>query len=314
MQIKENVLLADYTTFKIGGPAIFFAEVESEEELLRALDFAKQNQARVFILSGGSNILFSDNGFDGLVILNKINSFLEAKKRVFVNKEKVIVDAGVNLMRFIEFLAMSELSGFENLYGIPGSIAGAIRGNAGAFGMEIKDKLKRVWALDIESGVVKEFKRKDLNFAYRHSFFKDNPQHFILRAEFEFEKADSQKTKEQMSYILKERNKRQLQNIKSAGSFFKNPVAPKAVVGMFEKEKNTKSKEGRVPAGWLIDKLGLKGKQIGGAMISKTSANYIINTGFASSGDVLELAGFIKSKVKDEFGVVLEEEVVVLKR
>ena len=215
-------------------------------------------------------------------------------------------------MRFIEFLAMSELSGFENLYGIPGSVAGAIRGNAGAFGVEIKDKLKRVWVFDVESGEIKEFKKKDLNFAYRHSFFKDNLQYFILRAEFEFKKGKAQEIQKQMNHILQERNKRQLQNIKSAGSFFKNPVAPKAVIDMFEKEKNTKSKEGRVPAGWLIDKLGLKGKRIGGAMISETSANYIINTGYAGSSDVIELSRFVKDRVRKEFNVDMQEEVQIV--
>ena len=311
MQIKENVELAPYTTFKVGGPARFFAEVKSEEDLIGALDFAKQNQARVFFLSGGSNVLFSDEGFDGLVILNKIASKINFRKSFWRNI--VSADAGIELKRFLEFLQMAGLSGYEKLYGVPGSLSGAIRGNAGAFGVEIKDHLLSVRALNTQTLERKVFKKKELNFAYRHSFFKENPEWFVLSADFALKASDAEEIKSKMEKILQEREKRQLQNIKSVGSFFKNPKAPKEVQELFEKEKGVAAREGRVPAGWLIEKVGLKGKRLAYARVSDSSANYLINDGFAKSKDILELAELVKSEVKEKFGILLEEEVHVVR-
>jgi len=311
--IRQNVNLAPYTTFNLGGSAKFFVEVKSLADLQEALQFAQKDSLDVFVLSGGSNVLVSDNGFDGLIILNKIKSSIKLQgKTLFSRKTIVRADAGVPLKNFLEFLALNELTGYENLNGIPGSIAGAIRGNAGAFGSEIKDHILSVVALDTESGKLHQFSKKELAFKYRDSFFKQNPNWFILSADFAFKNDEADKIRMRMSTILRERNKRQLQNIQSAGSFFKNPVVPKQVVELFEKEKNTKSKAGRVPAGWLIEKVGLKGYFYKGAKVSDTSANYIINTGAASASSVLELAQKIKQEVKDKFGVTLEEEVQII--
>ena len=312
MQINENVRLAEFTTFKVGGMARFFAQVQNEEDLKEAVDFAKTNGLEIFFLSGGSNVLFNDEGFEGLVILNKINKKVESKK-TWLGKAKVRVDGGVSLKRFLEFLAMAELEGFENLYGIPGSISGAVRGNAGAFGVEIKDRILSVRVFDIRSEKVFDLKRKQLNFGYRHSAFKENPDWFILSAEFVFKKGKKEGITAKMQNILAEREKRQLQNIKSAGSFFKNPVAPKWVREEFEKEKGIPSRAGRVPAGWLIEKVGLKGAQFGPwVKVSDTSANYIINLGNAKAKDILRARDTIKKEVKKHFGIELEEEVQIV--
>ena len=312
MQINENVRLAEFTTFKIGGPARFFVQVQNEEDLKEAIDFAKTNGLKIFFLSGGSNVLLSDEGFEGLVILNKINKKIESKK-TWLSKTKVRVDGGVSLKRFLEFLAMAELGGFENLYGIPGSVSGAVRGNAGAFGVEIKDRILSVRAFDIKSGKVFDLKRRQLNFGYRYSVFKENPDWFILSAEFVFKKGKKEEITTKMQNILSERERRQLQNIKSAGSFFKNPVAPKWVREEFEKEKGVLSRAKRVPAGWLIEKVGLKGAKFGPwVKVSNTSANYIINLGNAKAKDILRARDTIKKEVKKRFGIDLEEEVQIV--
>lgn len=306
MKILKNIPLAHHTTFSIGGRAKYFAEAKDTEDLKELINFAKTNDLRVFVFSGGSNVLFSDAGFEGLVIKFIANSNI-ARNNLYVE-----LDAGASLKRFLEYLALAHLGGFENLYGIPGSVGGAIRGNAGAFGVEIKDYLVSAQALNTKTLEIKEFTNKQCRFDYRDSFFKQNKEWVILRAKFTFKQADEAYLREQMSHILQERYKRQLQDVKSAGSFFKNPQAPKDIVRLFEKEKNTKSHGGRVPAGWLIDKCGLKGVKVGGAQISQTSANYILNTGNASFGDVQELSGLVKETIKREFNILLEEEVSVI--
>ncbi len=305
MDIKRNVPLANHTSFKIGGDAKYFIFVTNEEELVKAVKWAKENDTEYFILSGGSNVLFSDYGFDGLVIK------MDMANRISF-EENVTVSAGVSLKRFLELLAINSLSGFENLYGIPGSIGGAIRGNAGAFGVEIKDNLVKVRVFDSVKEEFAELDKEDMNFKYRYSLIKDNPHLIITHAVFEFDRGNEFDIRKQMFDILKEREKRQLQNVKAAGSFFKNPHAPKEVQKLFEEDKGVESKGGRVPAGWLIDKLGFKGKKVGGAMVSETSANYILNVNNATCEDVLNLAGDIKKKVEREFDILLEEEVSIV--
>ena len=312
MQVKENIELSGYTTFKIGGPARFFAEVKTENDLQEAREFARKNDLRYFFLSGGSNVLFSDEGFDGLVILNKINKKIESKK-TWLGKTKVKVDGGVSLKRFLEFLAMAGLSGFENLYGIPGSVSGAVRGNAGAFGTEVKDNLLSVEVFDFESSEFFNLKKEDLKFGYRHSIFKEKKDCFVVSAEFVFRKGDRAEVTAKMQNILAEREKRQLQNIKSAGSFFKNPVAPDWLQKEFEKEKGVPARASRVPAGWLIERVGLKGALIKSNLkLGENSANYIINLGGARASDVLEARDLIKEKVKKQFNIDLEEEVQIV--
>ncbi len=306
MKIKNNVPLANYTTFKIGGDAKYFCTVNSESELQEAIRWAKENKLDFFILSGGSNILFSDNGFDGLVIKMDLHNEISTRNTT------VSVSAGMSLKRFLEFLAMNSMAGFENLYGIPGSVGGAVRGNAGAFGVEIKDRLTKARIYDTDNDLFFELNNEELHFDYRHSAIKEKPTLVITQAEFEFCRGSEYEIREVMFNTVKEREKRQLQNVKAAGSFFKNPQAPKEVQKLFEEDKGVKSKDGRVPAGWLIDKLGLKGKKIGGAMVSETSANYLLNHKDATSEEILALAEEIKEKVKEAFDINLEEEVSIV--
>jgi len=306
MNIKKGIPLAIHTTFKIGGNARYFCVVKNEEELRESILWAKKNNIDFMILSGGSNILFSDNGFDGLVI--KIN----LTENILMENNFVTVSAGVSLKRFLEFLAINSLMGFTGLYGIPGSVGGAIRGNAGAFGVEIKDCFVKVRIYDTCEDKFFELNKSDMNFDYRHSIFKEKRNYVITNACFKFDIGNEYKIREEMFVTIKEREKRQLQNVKAAGSFFKNPYAPLNVRELFEREKGVKSKNNRVPAGWLIDKLGFKGKKVGGAMVSLSSANYILNHQNATSEDVINLTRQIKNKVKEVFDINLEEEVSII--
>ncbi len=307
LDIKEGIKLGQYTTFNIGGTAQYFVEINNEEQLRESLDFARHKQLPFFVFSGGSNLLFSDDIFNGLII--RIVS-----KDIKAYKDKIIIDAGVKLIDAISFGIDNNLTGMENMYGIPGSVGGAVRGNAGAFGTEIKDVLYKARALNIQTGEVRDFNNKECQFDYRSSFFKINPQWLVLNAVFKLDKVtNSQKIKDKCIEILTERKKRHIQDVSCAGSFFKNPIGNEETFKKFEEDKKVESRGGKVPAGWLIDKCELKGTQVGGAQCSPQQANYIVNTGNATQGDVLKLRDIIKSKVKDKFNIELEEEVIIIK-
>ena len=305
-KIQKNKLLAPFTTFKVGGKAKYFVEVFSQEEIVKAINWAKEHGVKFFIFSGGSNILFPEERLNFLVIRvkNKKHSFLKIILRA---------DAGCNLLDLIYISNKRGLGGWEKLAGIPGSIGGAIRGNAGAFGTEIKDILIKVLALNTETQKEKEFLKKECNFSYRSNFFKKNPKWIITQVFLKLHEVDVQKSDREIKDTIKEREKRHIQNVRAAGSYFINPKVPKKIQKMFEKEKGVKSYEGRVPAGWLIEKSGMKGARVGDALASFQHPNYILNTGNATSKNVLDLAENIKNSVKKNFGILLKEEVFIVK-
>ncbi|MDO8482185.1 MAG: UDP-N-acetylmuramate dehydrogenase [bacterium] len=303
--IQENVPLAPLTTFQIGGSARYFAEARSEDDIRMCITAAGERKVPLIVLSGGSNVLVADIGLDAFV-LHIVTDECSIKGRV------VEAEGGINLLSLIKKTSQAGIGGWEKLAGIPGTLGGAVRGNAGAFGTEIKDVVLRVRALNSKTGGVKDFLNTECEFSYRHSFFKDHSEWIILNGTFELQNADVARSLELIEGTIQEREKRHLQNIQAAGSYFMNPVAPRAVQEMFEKEKNMKSREGRVPAGWLIEKAGMKGATVGGAIASLQHPNYIVNTGNATALDVRNLAEKVKQAVKKEFGIELEEEAVVL--
>ncbi len=307
INIQENIELAPLTTFGIGGVGRWFVEVGSCEELREALEFAQSKELEYFILAGGSNLLVGDDGFGGLVI--KINL---RKLEIDADKGLVVAGAGCNLLEVINQTAEAGLSDWEAMAGIPGTIGGAVRGNAGAFGTEMVDVVTSVAALDSQTGKVREFAQNECEFEYRNSFFKQNPQWIILSAVIGLEAADGVVVKEKIAQTIAEREKRHLQDVAAAGSFFANPVAPAEVCAQFEREKNATCRGSRVPAGWLIEKVGLRGKKIGGAQSSEQHPNYIINTGDATAEQVIILTSHIKQRVRNQFGVQLKEEVTFL--
>ncbi|MDP2650394.1 MAG: UDP-N-acetylenolpyruvoylglucosamine reductase, partial [bacterium] len=182
----------------------------------------------------------------------------------------------------------------------------------GAFGTEIKDVLTDAEAVNTQTGEVRLFTNAECKFAYRDSFFKKNPEWLVLSARFSLAHGEPEECVRKARGILAERNNRQIQDIRSAGSFFMNPIATKAIQKMFEDEKGEPAKGGRVPAGWLIDKAGFKGVCRGEVCTGARSSNYFINNGNAKAADVLSLAGEIKATVLQKFGVELKEEVTLI--
>ncbi len=312
LRIRENVPLAPLTTFEIGGPARYFTEVRDDDGLREALQWARERSLKHAILAGGSNVLVSDEGFDGLII-----HLISAEVRPLYEDSQrsdlcIVADAGCHLLALIRAGAQDDLGGWEKLAGIPGSVGGAVRGNAGAFGSEIKDFVVKAGALHVETGEIREFTNEECDFSYRRSFFKDHPEWIVIRAKLQLAPTKREKSQKLIDETIAEREKRHLQNVKAAGSFFMNPVAPQNVIDMFESEKGVQSKESRVPAGWLIEKVGMKGATVGGAIASLQHPNYLVNMGSATAQDVKALAIQIKEKVLNDFLVSLTEEAVII--
>ncbi len=304
LNIQENVPLAPMTSFRIGGPAKFYVEVKSVEELKEALSYAKEKNLDYYVLAGGTNILISDNGFAGLIIRIK---FSEIK----VNANGLVeASAGTPLIKVVNFSAENGFTGIESLAGVPGTFGGAVRGNAGAFGTEIGSHILEVTALNVETLEIEKFKQASSDFSYRLSIFKKDKKLIVVSATLNLETAEVAQCKAKIMEIVMGRTKKGLQGAKSAGSYFMNPkIEDEKILKDFEQEKGVTARNGVVPAGWIIEQAGLKGKTMGGAQVSENHTNYIINTGSGTAENVIMLVSFIKQQVRDQFGVQLVEEV-----
>ncbi|MDO9231626.1 MAG: UDP-N-acetylmuramate dehydrogenase [bacterium] len=315
INIQKNISLAPLTTFKIGGPAKYFVEAGSEDEILEALDFAKENNLEIFVLGGGSNILVSDEEFSGLVIRLSQKQKPEAK---LLASPKLSFGfflecwAGSSLSNVVNFCVKNSLSGMEWASGIPGTVGGAIRGNAGIPLGCMADNIESVKVLEIENKKYKTLKNSECGFSYRNSIFKENNDLIIVSAVLKLEKGDQEEISKKIKELIENRLKVVHPNPKepSSGSFFKNPkVDNPELITNFEKDTGQKAIDGKIPAGWLIDEVGLRGKKIGGAQVSEKHANFVVNVGNAKAQDIVMLSSVIKMKVRDELGVQLSEEI-----
>lgn len=305
-KIKENVNLAELTTFKIGGPAKFLVEIEKPEELSRLREWANHQNLDIFFLGGGSNILVSDEGFDGLVV--KL-----ANNDLKINGKKVSCGAGANLPWVLQEVSDQGLSGLEWTAGIPGiTLGGAIRGNAGAFGVSMSDIVKSVEVYDISRDEWKRFRHQDCLFDYRESVFKNRKELVIWEAELELTSASTSDIKDAIKKNVQKRISGQPRR-PNAGSVFKNLTWEYLQQQAPDLAKKAQYegvvKEGKVGTGWIIDHLDLERKQMGGAQVSKEHSNFIINAGDATALDVITLVSYIKQKARQYFNLQLQEEI-----
>lgn len=303
LKIQEKISLAPLTSFRIGGDSDFYVEVTNVRELKEAVEFAQKKNIDFYILGGGTNLLVSDEGFRGIIIRIKMNG-------INIENNEIVVEAGTSLIKAINFASENGLSGMEKMAGIPGTIGGAIRGNAGAFGVEIKSVLKSVVVFNSKKMELEIFENAQCDFGYRSSIFKKSRNLIIVSANLMLVKGD----KEEIAKLAKDtillRASKGLHGVKSAGSFFMNPIVENdKLCGDFEKNNGTPPRNNTLPAGWVIDQANLRGKKIGGAQISEKHANYLINAGDATASDVVMLASFVKQQVRDQFGVQLQEEI-----
>ena len=303
LKLQENVSLADHTSFGIGGPARYFAEVENIEDFKEAVKIAKEKELEFFILGGGSNVLVSDSGFSGLAVKIKLN---EIEK---LENGNLKVGAGVLLSKLVNFSAENSLAGLEWAAGIPGTIGGAVVGNAGTPDGEMKDIIKEVEFFDIEKFSVFSLGGEKCDFAYRSSYFKGKSNLILFNIELSLEKGNSDEVKNKIEKTIQSRIEKQPSG-KSAGSFFANPVVEnERLKAEFEKETGAKCIDGKIPAGWLIERIDFKGRKIGGAQVSETHANFLLNVDGAKAEDFVMLSSLIKQKLRDKYHIHLKEEV-----
>ncbi len=293
IEIKGNIPIASLSSLNVGGKALFFTEVFNLEQLKTAFLFARERALRIFFLGDGTNILFSDRFFPFFLIKNSIKGIKKLSER------KVEVFAATSLGEFLDFLEKEELKGYEELSGIPGSVGGAVYGNAGAFGREIKDYIEKVISITKEGESIEREKSK-LRFAYRWSLYKEKNE-FIYKIIFKLPKGEKSEISKKRKEIIEYRKKRLPENppkVKSAGSFFKNILLPDGK---------------KIAVGTILEKIGAKNIRVGDAAVSQKHANFLINTGKANASDFIKLSSLLKQKVKEE-GYEIEEEVIIVDR
>ncbi len=308
--LKENVSLKKYTTFQIGGAARYFWEAKSVDDLKSAIEWAQNKGLPFFVLAGGSNLLAADQGFDGLAIKTKN----EKRKTKNENAKSRIIhcEAGVKLSDLVKLSLDEGLSGLEWAAGIPqATVGGAIWGNAGAFGKNIADIVGEVEALQVQSSKckVKSYKNEDCKFSYKDSVFKRDRNLIILAADLILDKKDKSVVNQEIKRVLQYR-KDHHPSQPSAGSVFKNIKDEKIILSRPEFAIFQEKKE--IPAAWLIEQAGLKGKTIGHAQISAKHSNFIVNLGQATASDVKQLISSAKQAVWDKFAIAIEEEIQYL--
>ncbi len=284
MEFKENVNLAGYTSLKIGGPAKYLAEAKTRDEILEARNWAEEKKVEWKMIAGGSNLLVSDEGYPGLIIVNRTGG------------------GGIMLNDLVDKMNDKGLAGMECLAGIPGTVGGAVYGNAGAYGQTISDHLMGVTTL---TGY---WPKEKCGFGYRESVFKKNRE-IILEVEFDLPKGDRETLVAKSNEILELRKKKYPPEMKCPGSFFMNLWFEKLPEEVKKQIPAEKVKGGKVAAGYLLERAGACGQSLGGARVTDYHGNLIYNAGRATAQEVWQLARRLRDGVWRKYGVILEPEV-----
>lgn len=285
VEYRESEPLGKHTTFRIGGPARYFFMPGNVRQLSAVLDYCRANNECYAIIGNGSNVLFSDDGFDGFLIqiYNNMN-------KISVNNDTIYAEAGALLSKIAAVARDNELAGMEFAAGIPGTLGGAVVMNAGAYGGEMKDIIDYVDILEAD-GSVKRYRCDEMHFGYRHSIVTGD--RIVVGACIRLNNGRMEDINRRMNELKEARVSKQPLEYPSAGSTFKRPE------GYF--------------AGKLIEDSGLRGYRVGGAMVSEKHCGFVINYDNATCQDVLQLIDDVKNIVNDKFGVVLEPEVKIIR-
>ena len=283
--ILENESLKKHTTFGVGGNANLIIFPKNSCDLIKLVKYAHKNKYSIFFLGSGSNVLASDNGFNGIVITLK-----KALNKIIFSKNGIYTQAGAMLGTMVRIALSRGFEGFESLVGVPGTVGGALIMNAGAHGTEISELLISSRTIN-KNGRIKTYLKKDIDFSYRKSTFPQDE--ILLDAKFKLQKGDKNNILKRKEIASNKRKSSQPLKHRSAGSIFKNP-------------------SNKLAAGYLIDQAGLKGITQGGACISNKHANFIINLGNAKAIDVHYLINLAKKEVAKKFNVRLELEIKLI--
>lgn len=279
--IRENVSLKDYTSYKTGGCAKYFSEPDSTNQLVWLIDYAKTNNIPYEIIGGGTNLLVSDNGYNGLIICTA-----HMNRYIIKNGNVLVCGAGISLAELVLYAVNNGLAGMENMAGIPGTVGGAVKMNAGAYGTEIVNVINSMLICD-RLGNIRELSNEEAGFGYRQS--KGIGDGIVLEGIFHLSSGNREELFEKRKEILEKRRAKQPLHKPSCGSVFKRP-------------------EGNY-AGTLIESCGLKGYRAGGAVVSEKHANFILNDNNATSSDIKQIIDYVIETVKEKTGIVLEPEV-----
>jgi UDP-N-acetylmuramate dehydrogenase len=300
LAVSTGTPLSQYTRFGIGGPADIYAETGSVEAFIAALSTARGSGLSTMVIGGGTNLIVSDHGFRGIVLRYRA-------EQLFAANGRVIAEAGAVLQDLVDFANARGLKGLETLAGIPGSVGAAIYGNAGAYGHSISEHVMRVRFYDGRE--VRVFNNQECEFQYRESIFKRHKEWIIFSVELMLEPADGEELQRISEDIVKVRNEKFPVTMKCAGSIFKNLLVldlPEAVAAQIP---SSVIREGKVPAAWFLEQVGAKGTERGDIHVAKYHANLIYNAGGGTASDLCALIQELKARVRERFGIELEEEV-----
>jgi UDP-N-acetylmuramate dehydrogenase len=301
VRVSENLPLKGYTRFAIGGPARWLVDVSTEEALAAVVAEIRQASGIPFtVIGGGTNLIVADAGFPGAVLRYTAG-------RIEASGAAVSVDSGVMLQSLVDFSIECGLGGIETMTGIPGWVGGAIYGNAGAYGHSIQERIESV---RISDGCrFQEIDNAACGFAYRESVFKRRKDWIVTSAILRLQPADSAALRTTAEGILKIRNEKYPPSMLCAGSIFKNLILSQLPERVRSRIPPGVIREGKVPSAYFLEQAGAKGMVNGAIRVADYHANLIYNEGRGSAAEVRQLIQVLKSRVRDEFGIDLEEEI-----
>jgi UDP-N-acetylmuramate dehydrogenase len=300
VSISQGVLLSEHTRFGIGGPADAFVQAASEEAFAEALRVSQSSGAAYSVIGEGTNLIVSDRGFDGIVLRLTSNAIER-------EGDTVRAAAGAELQALVDYSIEQGLRGLETMTGIPGSVGAAVYGNAGAYGHSINERVRRVRFLD--GAAVRWFGPEECGFRYRESVFKEHKDWIILSVDLALTPAPAAELRETAEKIFKIRLEKYPATMKCAGSIFKNLILAELPVEVRRQIPERVVREGKAPSAYFLEQVGAKGMHNGGIQVADYHANLIYNTGKGTAHELCELIDELKSRVRKQFGLDLEEEV-----
>lgn len=300
--------MSKHTNFRIGGPAKLYFVAHGADALLEAIQVAEEAGVPWFVFGGGSNLLVADTGYEGLVIQS-------ALRTLTLEQDTLQMESGVITALAARKAAEAGLMGFEWAIGVPGTIGGAVYGNAGCYGGEMKDVVEAVDAYRVSDRQRVRYTNAECVFAYRESRFKKEP-HVILGCTIRLKSGDAATSKTRMQEIVETRKLKQPLELSSAGCAFKNfefsDIAEIATLQSKTDVSEQMIQNKTISVGWLVDRVGARGLHVGGISVSEKHGNFLVNTGNGTASDVIELVSLIKTKIRDEFGIQVHNEIQLL--
>jgi UDP-N-acetylmuramate dehydrogenase len=303
LTVRPGARLADYTRFRLGGPCQALLVTTLEAAYLSALELLSNSGLNWTTIGGGTNLIVSDAGFPGLIL-----QYAAADLRM--SGERIVADAGGELNDLVDFANAHGLAGLEAMAGIPGWVGAAVYGNAGAYGQSIAERIE--WVRFAVGAKVREFTREECEFRYRESIFKRNKSWQILSAGLRLTVGDAVQLAARSAEIRAMRDAKFPPTMQCAGSIFKNLLLRELAIAVASQVPTAVVREGKIPAGWFLEQVGAKGLQIGAMKVADYHANLVYNTGGGTTAELLALLGEMKRRVRERFGLAIEEEVQYL--